>query len=184
MNSQKIENLMIPLADYATVSEDATLYEAVLALEESQKKFDANRHPQRAVLVLDARGYVVGKIGQTEVLRSLEPKYETFLARESLAHTGMTRAFMKSLMEKYNLWGGAMHDICKKAGAQHVRDFMHVPSDGETIDVEATLDHAIHQLIVGGYQSLLVRRKGDIVGILRLTDVFAAITASIKACAL
>lgn len=100
MNSQKIENLMIPLADYATVSEDATLYEAVLALEESQKKFDTNRYPQRAVLVLDARGYVVGKIGQTDVLRSLEPKYETFLARESLAHTGMTRAFMKSLMEK------------------------------------------------------------------------------------
>jgi CBS domain containing-hemolysin-like protein len=77
-----------------------------------------------------------------------------------------------------------MHDICKKAGAQHVRDFMHVPSDGETIDVEATLDHAIHQLIVGGYQSLLVRRKADIIGILRLTDVFATITASIKACAL
>jgi hypothetical protein len=43
VNSQKIENLMIPLADYATVSEDATLYEAVLALEESQKKFDTNR---------------------------------------------------------------------------------------------------------------------------------------------
>ena len=38
MNSQKIENLMIPLADYATVSEDATLYEAVLALEAVPEK--------------------------------------------------------------------------------------------------------------------------------------------------
>ena len=184
MKNYLVKELMVPLSEYATVPESATLFEAVLALEKAQTKLDANRYPHRAVLVLDDRGHVVGKIGQTEVLRSLEPKYETFLARESLAHTGMTRAFMKSLMEKYNLWGGAMHDICKKAGAQNVRDFMHVPSDGETIDVEATLDHAIHQLIVGGYQSLLVRRKADIVGILRLTDVFAAITASIKACAL
>lgn len=103
MNSQKIENLMIPLADYATVSEDATLYEAVQALEEAQNKLGANRYPHRAVLVLDARGHVVGKIGQIEVLRSLEPKYETFLECESLAHTGMTRTFMRSLMEKYHL---------------------------------------------------------------------------------
>ncbi len=183
MNSQKIDHLMIPLSEYATVSEDATLYEAVLALEEAQGKFDPDRYPHRAILVLDARGHVIGKIGQTDVLRSLEPKYETLLRRESLAHTGMTRAFMKSLMERYDLWGGAMHDICKKAGVQRVRDFMRVPADGETIDADATLDKAIHQLVVGGYQSLLVRRQEAIVGILRLTDVFAAVTTAIKACA-
>jgi len=175
---------MVPIAEYATVSEEATLYEAVVALEQAQIRFDPRRYPHRAVLVLDAQGMVVGKISQTDVLRALEPKYETLLASESLAHTGMTRSFLKSLMEKYNLWGGAMHDICKKAAAQRIKDFMRPLGDGEYIDAAATLDEAIHHLVVGGYQSLLVRRNDSIVGLLRLTDVFEAVTAAIKACAL
>ena len=184
MNAHPIDKIMVPLAEYATVSEDATLYEAVMALEQAQAKFDPRRYPHRAVLVLDARRNVVGKISQTDVLRALEPKYETLLASESLAHTGMTRSFLTSLMEKYNLWGGAMHEICKKAASQHIKDFMRPLGDGEYIDVAATLDEAIHQLVVGGYQSLLVRREGAIVGLLRLTDVYAAVSETIKSCAL
>ena len=184
MNSQKIDMLMIPIADYATVSEKATLYEAVLALEKAQQKIDPSRHPHRAVLVLGAKGQVVGKVSQTDVLRSLEPKYDTLMEQESLAHTGMTRAFLQSLLEKYNLWGGAMHDICRKAGQQQVRDFVRPPTDGEYIEIDATLDQAIHQLVVGGYQSLLVRREAAVVGVLRLADVCAVVTQAIKACAL
>lgn len=184
MNAQPIEKLMVPLAEYATASEDATLYDAVLALEKAQAGFAPRRYPHRAVMVLDAQGHVVGKISQTDVLRALESKYETLLASESLTHTGMTRSFLKSLMEKYSLWGGALHDICKKAAVQRIKDFIRAPGDGEYIDVDATLDEAMHQLVVGGYQSLLVRREGAIVGLLRLTDVYTAVSASIKSCAL
>lgn len=184
MNAHPIDKLMVPIAEYATASEDATLYEAVVALEQAQAQFDPRRYPHRAVLVLDAKRNVVGKISQTDVLRALEPKYETLLASESLAHTGMTRSFLKSLMDKYSLWGGAMHDICKKAAAQRIKDFMRPPGDGEYIDADATLDQAIHQLVVGGYQSLLVRREGAVVGLLRLTDVYAVVSETIKSCAL
>ena len=31
---------MVPLSEYATVTEDANLYEAVLSLEEAQEKFE------------------------------------------------------------------------------------------------------------------------------------------------
>jgi signal-transduction protein with cAMP-binding, CBS, and nucleotidyltransferase domain len=37
------------------------------------------------------------------------------------------------------------------------------------------LDEAIHHLIMGHHQSLLVKRDDQIVGILRLTDVFSAV---------
>lgn len=184
MNAQPIAKLMVPLAEYATAPEEATLYEAVMALKEAQENFPADRYRHRAVLVLDADGRVCGKISQTDILRALEPKYETILERESLAHTGLTRAFMKSLMDHYSLWGGAMQEICKKASVQHIKDFMRVPADGEYIEADATLDEAIHQLVVGGYQSLLVRRDGTVVGILRLTDVFATVSDAVKACAL
>ena len=42
MKQTKVRDLMVPLSDYATVSEQATLYEAVMALEQAQIKFDKN----------------------------------------------------------------------------------------------------------------------------------------------
>jgi CBS domain-containing protein len=75
MESILIKDLMVPLADYATVSEYATLSEAVLALKEAQKNFDQDRYRHRAVLVLDKSGKVVGKVSQIDALKALEPKY-------------------------------------------------------------------------------------------------------------
>jgi CBS-domain-containing membrane protein len=60
---------------------------------------------------------------------------------------------------------------------------MHTPTEGEYVRQDASLDVAIHQLIIGQHQSLLVTDKaGEIVGILRLTDVFAAVFHKLKEC--
>ncbi|HAA05016.1 MAG TPA: CBS domain-containing protein, partial [Syntrophobacteraceae bacterium] len=56
MQSIKVEKLMVPLAEYATVSEEATLNEAVLALDTAQKSVEGDREKHRAVLVLDPQG--------------------------------------------------------------------------------------------------------------------------------
>ncbi len=45
----------------------------------------------------------------------------------------------------------------------------------ECIDYRAGLEPAIHQLTRENLRSLLVVRDGDIIGILRLSDVFAAV---------
>ena len=184
MKSHMVKDLMVPLSEYATVPEDATLYEAVMALEKAQAAFDHTRYRHRALLVLNTNQQVVGKISQLDALKALEPKYEQMLGREGMAHSGLTREFMKSLMAHYDLWSGAMSDICKKAATLKVKDFMHEPTEGEHVDEDATLDEAVHQLVLGRHQSLLVTRKQHIVGILRLTDVFAAIFHAIKTCAL
>jgi CBS domain containing-hemolysin-like protein len=65
-----------------------------------------------------------------------------------------------------------------------VKEIMYTPTEGEYVDDEATLDQAIHQLVIGRHQSLLVTKGEDIVGILRLTDVFAEICNVIKTCQL
>jgi len=184
MKSHMVRELMVPLSEYATVSEDATLFEAVMALEKSQATFDHTRYPHRGLLVLNDDQRVVGKISQLDVLRALEPKYEQMLGRHGMAHSGLTKKFMRSLMADYDLWSAAMTDICKKAASLKVKDFMYEPIEGEDVEEDATLDQAIHQLILGRHQSLLVTRKSQIVGILRLTDVFAAVVDSIKTCAL
>ena len=48
-----VKEFMVPLEEYATVSEDATLKEAVGALEKAQERFTETRYPHRAVLVLN-----------------------------------------------------------------------------------------------------------------------------------
>jgi len=61
-----VKDLMVPLEEYATVSEDATLLEAVMALEAAQEKIDREKYKylHRAILVLNRSGKVVGKISQ------------------------------------------------------------------------------------------------------------------------
>ena len=59
---------MVPLSDYATVSEEATLYEAVIALEKAQATFDQSRYRHRALLVYNNQNQIVGKISQLDIL--------------------------------------------------------------------------------------------------------------------
>jgi len=171
-----IKDLMVPLSKYATVNEEATLQEVIAALEAAQVRFDRGRYPHRAVLVLNDQGNIVGKVGQIDILRALEPKYDGLEQQSSRFHTGFSRQFMKSMMESYHLWQQALQDICYKAADRKVKTFMVTPSEGEFVDENATLDEAIHQLVMGRHQSVLVLRQKKIVGILRLTDVFETVS--------
>ena len=58
---------------------------------------------------------------------------------------------------------------------------MQTPSEGEYVSEDTSLDTAVHQLITGHHLSLLVTQNKKIVGILRLSDVFAATFHAMKA---
>jgi CBS domain-containing protein len=184
VKSYLVKDLMVPLSEYATVTEDATLYEAVLSLEEAQEKFEDmhTRYRHRGIVILDKDGNVVGKLSQLDVLRALEPKYQEMIQGEGLHRFGFTREFEKSILEDYHLFAKPLDDICRKAGEQNVKEFMYAPSEDDYVSEDASLDVAIHQLIIGHHQSLLVTRDEKIVGILRLTDVFAAVFHKMKEC--
>ena len=44
MEKTTVKEFMVPLSEYATVSENATLIEAIKALKKAQKEFDQNRY--------------------------------------------------------------------------------------------------------------------------------------------
>jgi CBS domain-containing protein len=62
LKTKLVKDLMIPLSDYATVSEDATLNDAVLALKQSQADFDQAKYRHRAILILGADQQIIGKV--------------------------------------------------------------------------------------------------------------------------
>ena len=176
MKTVSIKELMVPLNEYATVSKDATLADAIQALDHAQETFCHNKYRHRAILVLDKNQQPIGKISQIDALRALEPKYKEIQnqdTRGTFRH--FSRMFLSSMLEHHRLFDGSLEDFRKKAADINVCDFMHNLSADECVSEDATLDDAIHHLIMGHQQSLLIKRDDQIVGILRLTDVFSAV---------
>lgn len=171
---------MLPLSEYATVSQEATVQEAVQALEKAQTDFQKNRYAHRAILVYDKKNNIVGKLSQLDILRSLEPKYSAMGKQNPLTQIGLSRfgfspKFMKDIVDQFNLWDKPIEESTKLAAKLRVKEIMYTPTEGEYVEDTATLAVAIHQLLMGHHQSLLVTHKKKIVGILRLTDVFHAV---------
>jgi CBS domain-containing protein len=185
VKTRLVKDLMIPLEEYVVVSKDATLYEAVMALEKALRDFDKNRYPHRAILICDENNDIVGKVSQLDILRGLEPKYEQISTKgDSMKRLGFSRNFQRAILDRFKLWDMPLYDVCKKAGVKKVKEFMYSPEDGEYVDVNTTLNEAIHQLVMGHHQSLLVTENKKIVGILRLTDVFMGVFEMISTCSL
>jgi CBS domain-containing protein len=181
VKSRKVKDLMVPLSEYATVSEDSSLYEAVLALVEAQERFRKDGYKHRAILAYDKNKKVVGKLSQLDVIKGLEAGYKR-LELKGISHTGFSPEFIKSLIKQHDLWSKPLDEICRKAVDIRVKDVMYTPTEGEYVREDATLDEAIHQLVMGKHQSLLVTNQNEIVGVLRLTDVFMEVCELVKAC--
>jgi CBS domain-containing protein len=182
MESMRVKDLMVPVDQYVTISGEATLYDAVTKLEEAQRDYDLGKSPHRAILVRGKSGKVIGKMGKIDVIRSLEPKYTQMGDLRKVSGFGLSSEFLKSMMDKFELWKTPLDDLCGKAADLNVGDLVVAPMEGETIDADATLNQAVHQIILGHHQSLLVTSGKDVVGILRLTDVFEEISKRIKLC--
>ena len=174
MQNITVKDLMIPLDEYASVRDDASLYEAVKALEKAQMDFNREKYLylHRAILVYDKNKKIIGKISQLDVLKALEPRYRDMGDFSAISRAGLSVEFIKSIMGRYDLYQRPFTEMCKTASDLRVKDIMYTPGSDEYVEENDSLGNAIHRLVMGRHQSLLVTRDKDIVGILRLTDVF------------
>jgi hypothetical protein len=166
-----VKELMVPLDAYTSVDDDASLLDAILALEASQREAETNagRPRDRAVLVRSKGGDVVGKLSMWDVLSGLEPRY---------AHP----VDPLSMVESYGLWSHTLlQNLGEKAASIHARTLVSAPKDDERIDATAPLDQAVGQLVRGRFLSLLVTHRNDVIGVLRLSDVFQNVGEMVKA---
>lgn len=175
MKNTAVKDLMVPISEYVTVPEGSSLSAAVQALEEARREHAHSRYKHRAVLVLDGQGRVVGKLSQLDVLRGIEPKHEEMKRVEDIRRYGFSQTFIHRLQEQRRLETGIVEVLGKDVATLKVEDFMQTLSEGECVEESTSLDMAIHQLVQGTHLSLLVTRAGEIVGVLRLSDVFTAV---------
>jgi len=177
MKNKQVKELMLPLSDYAVVTESTTLLEALQALEVAQAKLPPGKPYHRAVLVADVQGNIVGKLGQHGFLKALEPKYAVLGDVERLSQAGLSEDFVNSIMDNYRFWQDNMDDVCRRARSiqiQHVMKPVEV-----SIDENRSLTEAIHLLVMWQTDSLLVTRREGVIGILRMSDLFRDVASDI-----
>ena len=178
MDSKCVKDLMVPLNEYAVVSQEATLLEAILTLEEAQRKLPSGRQRHRAVLVVDDNNKVIGKIGQLAFLKALEPKYNLLGDLGKLSRVGVSQDFISSMMEHFRFFQDSLTDLCKRGQTIMVKDVMHPLT--ENIDENDSLSEAIHMIVILQTLSLMVTRENEVVGLLRLSDLFEEVTKQVK----
>jgi CBS domain-containing protein len=185
MKDMTVGELMVPLEEYATAAtapENATLYEAIMALEKAQEELDLTKYKfkHRAILIYDKNKKIVGKLSQFDALSAMEPKYSDMGDTKILSRTGFSPNFLKDMVEKHALWDEPPVDLCRKAMNRKVKDVMSTPTEGEYIREDAHMREAVHLLVMGQHHSLLVTRGEEIIGILRLVDVLMFIYQLMK----
>lgn len=180
MKEVEVEDLMIPLNEYSTISENASLIEAIDALEEAQKKVNRSMNQHRAMLVLNDLDNVVGKISQLDILKALESDSKDVNRLKSIGKYGFSQQAIRRMIAESNYWQSLSDKLNRKTTTMRVKDFMHSPTEGEIVDLEASLNEAIHQLVEGHHHSLLVISDKKIIGILRMVDIFSEIYNTTK----
>ncbi|MFH1760176.1 MAG: CBS domain-containing protein [bacterium] len=178
MEIKRVKDIMVPLDEYALVSQDATLLDALMALEQAQENLAGGKHPHRAVLIVDENKNIVGKIGHLGFLKALEPKYGALGDISILNKAGISSEFIESMMENFQFFHEDLSVIYKKARMVSVMDVMRPVT--EIIDEKACLPEAIHKMVMLQTLSILVKRGPEVTGVLRLSDLFDEVKKEIK----
>ena len=165
-----VRELMIPLDSFPSVNEDATLADAIMEMQRSQLTLPPNLHRYRAIIVKSHYGKVIGKLGHFDFLRALEPKYTHLHDIDQLRKANLSVNFINDIMEQYHFWEDEMYDLYDRIYTVNVKEYMQ-PID-RTININASLPQAIHQLLMQQNISLMVADGDEIIGILRISEIY------------
>jgi CBS domain-containing protein len=171
-----VKDLMVPISEYASVTVGTTLLDALRDLERAQEAYTVSKYQHRAILVLDDQGKVVGKISQLRALKAIQPELEVTEELDEMRRFKFSESYLAELRDLHRFRGKIISsDTLREAAGKKVEEFMQTPTPGEYVSEECNLDTAIQRLVAGAHMSLLVTRNERIVGVLRISDVFAAV---------
>ncbi|MHC4093874.1 MAG: CBS domain-containing protein [Planctomycetota bacterium] len=170
MQDLSIRDIMVPLDRCTTIGLDASLCDAIRATERAlagDRHPDADRLRDLVVLVLDADGQVVGRLLVWDVLRGLETQL-------------VKRVDALSMVDGFGAWRQPLANLTGKIQDVSVKNLVTKLAKGEIIDVEMTLNEALHRLITKRLVGLIVTEQKEAVGVVRVVDVFARVHQAVQ----
>jgi len=181
MEKMKVRDLMVSTDKFPKISDTATLFDALFALEKAQEAYLSGENSQRILLVENKNKQVIGKISPIDLFKGLEKKYNEVNVEETLDKFGL-KYIWTTMRKDYDLWESPFKDLCRKAGDVHVKDFMKIPNEGQTVNAEDTLSKCFHLFVVNRHDTLFVMDKKEFIGMLRFSDVYQKVARTMKEC--
>lgn len=148
---------MVPIGDYNTISENATLYEAIKVLRGSFHRDGRAWYGHRSVIVLGSSGDLVGILSLRGLLRAA--------GLRKLDNDPDFRA---------ESWGWYYVNRLRTQSRLRVRDVMR-PLAVATVDAGENVKDVAVALLKHQVNSLPVIKKGRLVGMVRTLDIFMVI---------
>jgi len=148
----KAKDLMIPLSDCAQVAGDRSLQDAMIMLNAFRQRLTNSTYAPRFVLVRDKRYRIVGVLRHLEILRGLG----------QAAGPGPSLSNMIAVAP----W------VTAETAMTHY-------SEAEQIDADAPVEAAIERMLAGAFRHMLVVEDGNMIGILRLSEIFARVSRNL-----
>lgn len=152
-----VKKVMVPLNDYSTICEDATIKEAIAALRASFHRSTGTWHGHQSLIVLNQEEELVGLL----TLRSL------------LVTLGI-RDLAEDIWIKAETWGWYFLNRLREQANVRVKDIMR-PIELATVNADDDVLKASFSFFIHQVNSLPVLDRKKVVGILRTIDAFKII---------
>lgn len=173
---RKVRDRMITIQNYPSVLRDATLKEAALSLKQSHCELDSGICTEagpRTVMVLDESGKLVGILDFRSFLEVLIPELAGGISAK-LRALGVSVVFAEANVSNLDETNLNFIARVKKNAETKVEDIM-LKVRG-TIDADAGLMDALRRIYRNKITVLPVYEGGNLVGVVRDTDLFLAIS--------
>ena len=159
-----IEEVMVPLSEYTTVTSDQTVTEGIAGLKKSfSPQLHTNRIMEtghRSLLVFDRSGKVEGILSIIDLLEAVLPGYLS-APKPSTAD---------SMQYSPMFWTGMFTREAQRLASTQVGDLMSPAPPA--IDAQANLMEAAYLLVNEKCRRLIVMKDDAVVGVLREQDLF------------
>ena len=165
------EELMIPLSDYPTIEDTATVGDALRLLKDSREKIVAtdsiSDSGRRSLLVYDKQGELTGILTPQSLLFALRPAYLSV----SLPTTAPQ---MYSMGYSAMFWTGLFTAQAKELAKKSVADIMH--DAPPSVDAAANLMEVIQAMHTTNKRRLAVKKNDKVIGLVREQELFYELT--------
>jgi CBS domain-containing protein len=163
---KRVREVMIPLAQYPSIRDTATLAEAVALMESATLDVDGRRSLPRVLLVFDEIAVLVGYVRRRDLMMGLEPR---FLVVQPLAY----RKKLFDVAVDPNL-SELSHDRVEQGireqGGRPITDVMR-PIE-TVVQADDHIMKAIYEMVSQDLSLIPVVEGGRLVGVVRSVELF------------
>jgi CBS domain-containing protein len=165
-NWKQVGDLMVPVDQYPSVRDHATLREAIAVMEGAQLEVALHKSLPRVLLVFDEINVLVGYIRRRDIMRGLEPK---FLSSQPLEY----RKKLFDVEFDPNLSELPYDRLLRGIQEQANRPVSDVMRPIEAIlEADAPFMKAVYEMVSGNLTLIPVIQDEQLVGVLRSVDLF------------